>query len=84
MDNTRKKQLGIIVAAVVVVALVAIGSLYFYNQKQTEVDSLVTQNTDLNELIENRDSVVNDLVNSFNEIEENLKFIKEKRKTTLS
>ncbi|HKJ42395.1 MAG TPA: hypothetical protein VKA27_09890 [Sunxiuqinia sp.] len=80
MDNTRKKQLGIILAAVVIVIVAAVGSFYIYNQKQTEVKSLTAKNTDLNEMIENRDSVVNDLVNSFNEIEDNLKFIKEKRK----
>lgn len=80
MDNTRKKQLGIIAAAVVVVILAAVSSFYIYNQKQTEVNNLTAKNSDLNELIENRDSVVNDLVSSFNEIEDNLKFIKEKRK----
>ena len=80
MDNTRKKQLGIIVAAVVIVIVAAVSSIYIYNQKQSEVENLTAKNSDLNELIENRDSVVNDLVNSFNEIEDNLKFIKEKRK----
>jgi chromosome segregation ATPase len=51
-----------------------------YNQKQAEVETLASKNTDLNELIEDRDSVVNELVTAFNEIENNLKFIKEKRK----
>jgi uncharacterized protein (DUF3084 family) len=80
MDNTRKKQLGIIVTAVVVVVLALVGTFYVYTQKQSEVDSLLTKNTDLNELIEDRDSVVNEMVTAFNDIENNLKFIKEKRK----
>ena len=80
MDNTRKKQLGIILTAIVFVVLAAIGTFYVYTQKQSEVDTLVSENTDLNELIENRDSVVNDMVTAFNDIENNLKFIKEKRK----
>ncbi|MGQ7869327.1 Cbp1 family collagen-binding glycoprotein adhesin [Sunxiuqinia sp. sy24] len=80
MDNTRKKQLGIIITAVVIVVLAAVGSFYVYTQKQTEVDTLASRNMDLNELIEGRDSVVNELVTAFNDIENNLKFIKEKRK----
>lgn len=80
MDNTRKKQLGIIVTAVVVVILAAIGTIYVYTQKQSEVDNLVSENSNLSELIENRDSVVNEMVTAFNDIENNLKFIKEKRK----
>ncbi|WP_139218320.1 Cbp1 family collagen-binding glycoprotein adhesin [Sunxiuqinia elliptica] len=80
MDNTRKKQLGIIVTAVVVVILAAIGTIYVYTQKQSEVENLVSENSNLSELIENRDSVVNEMVTAFNDIENNLKFIKEKRK----
>ncbi|WP_299580075.1 hypothetical protein [uncultured Sunxiuqinia sp.] len=80
MDNTRKKQLGIILTAVVVVLLAAVGSIYVYTQKQTEVETLASENMNLNELIEGRDSVVNELVTAFNDIENNLKFIKEKRK----
>lgn len=80
MDKTRRKQLTIIVISLVVVIAAVIGTVIIYNQKQAEVETLTSQNTDLNELIENRDSVVNELVTAFNDIENNLKFIKEKRK----
>jgi chromosome segregation ATPase len=80
MDNARKRQLTTIVIAVFVVIAAVIGTVVIYNQKQAEVETLASKNTDLNELIEDRDSVVNELVTAFNEIENNLKFIKEKRK----
>lgn len=80
MDHTRKKQLGIIVTAVIIVVLAAIGTIYVYTQKQSEVETLMSENTDLNDVIESRDSVVNEMVTAFNDIENNLKFIKEKRK----
>jgi len=80
MDNTRKKQLGIIITALVIVVFAVIGTIYIYTQKQSEVDSLAIENSNLNELIEGRDSIVNELVTAFNDIENNLKFIKEKRK----
>lgn len=80
MDNTRKKQFGIIITALVIVVFAVIGTIYVYTQKQSEVESLATENSSLNELIEDRDSIVNELVTAFNDIENNLKFIKEKRK----
>lgn len=80
MEHSRKKQLGIILAAVLIVIFAAIGTTYIYNQKQTEVESLSSKNMDLNQIIEKRDSVVNEMVASFNDIENSLKFIKDKRK----
>jgi hypothetical protein len=80
MENTRKRQLTTIVIAVFVVIAAVIGTVIIYNQKQAEVETLASKNTDLNELIESRDSVVNEMVTAFNDIESNLKFIKEKRK----
>ncbi|KOH43816.1 Cbp1 family collagen-binding glycoprotein adhesin [Sunxiuqinia dokdonensis] len=80
MENTRKNQLGIIIAAVIIVIFAAVGTIYVYTQKQSEVDSLATENSSLNEVLEERDSIVNELVTAFNDIENNLKFIKEKRK----
>lgn len=80
MDNTRKKQLGIIITALVIVVFAVIGTVYIYTQKQSEVDSLATENSSLNEMIGDRDSIVNELVTAFNDIENNLNFIKEKRK----
>lgn len=80
MDNTRQKQFGIIIAALVIVVFAVIGTIYIYTQKQSEVESLSTENLSLNEVLEERDSIVNELVTAFNDIESNLKFIKEKRK----
>ena len=80
MEKSKKKQIGVIAVAVLVIVFAAIGTTYIYNQKQSEVDSLLSEKTNLNEIIEKRDSVVNELVTTFSDIENNLKFIKEKRK----
>lgn len=79
MDNTRKKQMGIIIAASVIVLFAVIGTIYIYTTKQSEVETLTSENTGLSETVESRDSIVNELISAFNEIERNLKFVKEKR-----
>ncbi len=74
-----KKQLRTIIVAAIIVVVGAIGAIYVYTQKEAEIRSLVTERTDMNQMIQQKDSVLNDLENTFNEIENNLKFIKEKR-----
>jgi len=80
MRNNKKSQVAIVAVALVVIVLGTISAIYFYNQKQTEVFALQNKNEDLNSVLEERDSVVNELVDAFTQIEENLKFVTEKRK----
>ncbi len=80
MGNNKKSQVVIVAVALVVIVLGTISAIYFYNQKQTEVFALQNKNEDLSIVLEERDSVVNELVDAFTQIEENLKFVTEKRK----
>lgn len=79
MDNSKRTRLVTIVVAVAVVVIGVFGAVHFYSQKQNELISLQTQNKDLNVVLTERDSIVNELVDAFTEIEDNLKFIKKKR-----
>ncbi|WP_163322348.1 Cbp1 family collagen-binding glycoprotein adhesin [Draconibacterium mangrovi] len=66
----------VLVAIIVVAALVGIST---FTQKTSEITELQTQNAGINQELQDRDSMVNELVGAFDEIEQNLKFIKEKR-----
>lgn len=75
----EKKQLGTIIIAACIVVVGVIGSVYMYNQKQNEIKTLMTEKADLTLMMEQKDSLLNDVENTFTEIESNLQFIKEKR-----
>ena len=79
MGMTKNTQL----AAIIIVGLILIGGIvggvHIYNQKEAEISALIVEKTNANQAIQKKDSVVNDMENTFNEIEANLKFIKEKR-----
>lgn len=79
MNKRKRTQLISLVATAVIIIVGALSAIYFYDQKQDEVLSLQTQNEDLNVVLTERDSVVNELVDAFTEIEENLRFVKQKR-----
>lgn len=79
MNKSKRTQLISLVATAVIIIVGALSAIYFYDQKQDEVLSLQTQNEDLNVVLTERDSVVNELVDAFTEIEENLRFVKQKR-----
>lgn len=79
MDKSKRTQLITILVAVVIVVGGAVSAVYFYTQKQDELFSLQTRNKDLSIVLTERDSVVNELVDAFTEIEENLRFVKQKR-----
>lgn len=78
MKTTKNQIITIIVAAVVLLAVV-IGAGMIISNKNSQVYELKMQNTNLSMTIEKRDSLVNEFVKTFNEIEESLTFIKEKR-----
>jgi len=76
---TKKQQL----AAIIFTGLILIGGIgggaYIFSQKDAEIKTLTMEKNGLNQVIQQKDSVVNDMEGTFNEIESNLKFIKEKR-----
>lgn len=62
----------------VLMLVVLIGGVMLVNDKN-QIEMLNQQNRNLNAVIETRDSLVNDMAGTFDEIEQNLTFIKEKR-----
>jgi len=67
-----------VVTGAVFVILIIIGMIILIS-KNSQINNLVTEKTNLNSLIETRDSVINDLDGTISQIEENLTFIKDKR-----
>lgn len=77
--ETQKSPMTIIIVACLILISVIGGGVYVYNQKQDEIKTLTMEKNDLNQTIQKRDSVVNDMEGTFAEIESNMTFIKEKR-----
>lgn len=77
--ETQKSQLTTIIIAAVILVVGLIGGVYVYNQKQDEIKTLTMEKSALNQTIEKRDSIVNDMEGTFAEIESNMSFIREKR-----
>lgn len=77
--KTEKNQLRIILIAVAVVIIGAVAAIYVYSQKESELKKLMSKNTNLTKEMEQKDSIMNDLELTFNEVENSLKLIKEKR-----
>ncbi|MDX9880914.1 MAG: hypothetical protein RBS73_02535 [Prolixibacteraceae bacterium] len=75
----EKKHLQIIGTGIIVVIIGAIFSVYMYTQKEAELKSLMNEQLSLNDQVQQRDSVVNDLMNTFDEIESSLNFVRSKR-----
>jgi len=79
MENSQKTQLTTIIIAAFILISGIVGGVYVYNQKEAEIKTLTMEKSGLNETIQKRDSVVNDMEGTFAEIESNMTFIKEKR-----
>lgn len=77
--ETQKSPMTIIIVACLILVSVIGGGVYVYNQKQDEIKTLTMEKSDLNQTIQKRDSVVNDMEGTFAEIESNMSFIREKR-----
>jgi len=76
--KTEKKSLTKFIAGGVLVAIVVTGSILFYNSRQ-QINQLNTENAGLNSTIRLRDSLVNVMTATFDEIERNLTFVRDKR-----
>jgi hypothetical protein len=79
MENSKKTLVGTIIIAAVLVIVGIVGTTYVVKQKDAQIESLSMEKSDLYQQMQQRDSVMNDLENTFTEIENNLSFIKEKR-----
>lgn len=77
METNRKTILNGI-GAMLLLLIVVIAGIVIMNKK-SQIDVLNQQNATLNETIEMRDSLVNDMTNTFAQIEDNLTFVRAKR-----
>ncbi|MFV0593555.1 MAG: hypothetical protein ACK5M7_19445 [Draconibacterium sp.] len=75
----KKSQIASLLLVAVMLVIIIYTGVSIYNQKNQEINSLQSEKVDMDTEIQERDSMVNELMTAFNEIEENLKFIKEKR-----
>jgi peptidoglycan hydrolase CwlO-like protein len=66
------------ITAILFVLVIVIAGIVILN-KNSQVDMLSLQNANLNETIELRDSMVNEMASTFEEIEENLTFVRNKK-----
>ena len=79
MEKVKRNQLTTIIIAALILVVGVISSVYIYNQKENEISMLMTEKANLNQAINQKDSVLNDVEGTFAQIEDNLKFIREKR-----
>lgn len=75
----KKQHITTIMIALFIVIVGVFSSVYIYNQKESEIQILMSEKANLNQLIVQKDSVMNDAENTFSEIESTLRTIKEKR-----
>ncbi|MDP2722188.1 MAG: hypothetical protein Q8O72_05485 [Bacteroidales bacterium] len=76
--KTEKKSVIIGISAVMFLVVVILAGIMISN-KSVEIEQLNAQNTNLNMTIDERDSLVNEMATTFDEIEQNLRFVREKR-----
>lgn len=68
-----------IITPLAVLLLAIIVGVIIINRKQQEVKQLNSENVELENVIDERDSMVNELISTFDSIEENLSFVNERR-----
>lgn len=78
MKSEKKRRIERIILAIFILAIVVTGGIIL-NKKTQTIQDLNSQKANLNTTLETRDSLVNELVGAFNEIEDSLTFINEKR-----
>jgi len=79
MEMNKKSQLGAIIVVAFILIVGIVGGIIVFNQKEAEIQTLVMEKNNLNQTIQQRDSVMNDMEGTFAEIESNMTFIREKR-----
>jgi flagellar biosynthesis chaperone FliJ len=79
MEKTQKTQLATIIVASFILIVSIVGGVYVYNQKKTEIESLMAERDSINQTMQEKEAFMTEMEGSFFEIENNLKLIKEKR-----
>ena len=79
-NSSNKTQLVTIIIAGFLLVVGIVGGVYVYNQKEAEIKTLLVEKDNTNQMVQQKDSIMFDMENTFFEIEGNLKLIKEKRK----
>lgn len=79
MESTNKAHKIGWIALLLVLVIASIAAYYLFTKQQSEYTHLTGEYTAMNEMLTQRDAVVNELVNAFDEIERNLDSIKMKR-----
>lgn len=79
MENSSNKSQLVAIIAGILLFISIVGGVYVYNQKETEIKSLMVEKSNTEQMMRQKDSIMVDMDNSFYEIENNLKSIKEKR-----
>jgi hypothetical protein len=80
METTKRTQLTTVIIAAVIIVGGIIGGAYFFNKKEAQIEALMVEKANTEHMIQQKDSIMFDMDNSFYEIESNLNSIKEKRK----
>jgi hypothetical protein len=75
--EANKSMIGKVVAVLAGIFILLLAALVI-NRKESEIEKLTTQTTRLNGVVSERDSVLNDLFTTFNDIESSLDFIKQR------
>jgi DNA repair exonuclease SbcCD ATPase subunit len=78
-DSVKKTQLATILVASFILIIALVGGVMLYNKKQAQIESLMVEKANNEQMMQQKDSIMIDMDNSFYEIENNLKSIKEKR-----
>ena len=76
--ETERKSIMNRIPAIVILLVIVIAGIIILNKK-TQIERLSLQNENLNATIELRNSLINEMSGTFDEIEENLTFIRNKR-----
>jgi len=76
--KTERKTVVAGISGLLLLLVVAIAGIIILKNK-TQIELLSVQNSNLNTTIEVRDSLVNDMASTFDEIEQNLTFVRNKR-----
>lgn len=79
MEKKNQSFKSKIITPLAVLVLAIIVGVIIINRKQQEVKQLNSENVELENVIDERDSVVNELISTFDSIEENLSFVNERR-----
>lgn len=82
METERKSVIISIAVVLFLLVVLASGLMIFKNRAQ--IEQLTLQNENLSTTIEVRDSLVNEMTNTFDEIEQNLTFVRNKRDQMIS